>query len=394
VKTASLTLLLLAGLAAPAGAGPLADALKRHDTKDVDALRAQRAATPARCTLGAVYAQRHDLSRAALYLADCGDADLPAEIASDIARIDREVRKQLRDSDLAVIEVTTNPAALALVAETDALPGETFTTPATLYVKPGSYRVNAVRDGAVFTSFVKAEKRSRSVAIVETAHKQVVQPVPGTTKADFRDDFASETQQSGPPPDHKHTNMIRDKYLKGLQQQTAAVVANPDAIDDPLVAHDGFRSPRAYWLGVRLGAGMFDDGATSARAGVAVAAAARFTLAGDTFAAARLDWSRRGGDAVSSIDVLGASAGIGRTVVDTRALGLAVIAQLRGDLRLAGDRMTIPVSRAGITAAAGVELALPRSPFTAGLRFEQGLTTLVPGARDRAVLFELGVDWR
>ena len=50
--------------------------------------------------------------------------------------------------------------------------------------------------------------------------------------------------------------------------------------------------------------------------------------------------------------------------------------------------------RAGVTAAAGVELALPRSPFTAGLRFEQGLTTLVPGARDRAVLFELGVDWR
>jgi hypothetical protein len=54
----------------------------------------------------------------------------------------------------------------------------------------------------------------------------------------------------------------------------------------------------------------------------------------------------------------------------------------------------VPVSRTGATAAIGVELALPRTPFTAGLRFEQGLTMLIPGARDRAMLFELGVDWR
>ena len=47
-----------------------------------------------------------------------------------------------------------------------------------------------------------------------------------------------------------------------------------------------------------------------------------------------------------------------------------------------------------MTAAADLELAFPTTPLTAGFRFEQGLTELVPGYRDRAVLVELGVDWR
>nr|MBA2544139.1 hypothetical protein [Deltaproteobacteria bacterium] len=100
----------------------------------------------------------------------------------------------------------------------------------------------------------------------------------------------------------------------------------------------------------------------------------------------------------TSIDVVGASAGAGITILDKQTIAIAVLAQLRGDLRLASTRsmpMTdVPVSRTGAAAAVGVELALPRTPFTAGFRFEQGLTTLIPGARDRAVLFELGVDWR
>jgi hypothetical protein len=52
------------------------------------------------------------------------------------------------------------------------------------------------------------------------------------------------------------------------------------------------------------------------------------------------------------------------------------------------------VSRTGASAAAGIEVAFPTTPLTAGVRFEQGLTELVPGARDRALLLELGVDWR
>jgi len=50
------------------------------------------------------------------------------------------------------------------------------------------------------------------------------------------------------------------------------------------------------------------------------------------------------------------------------------------------------LARLGI--AAGAELALPRAPFTIGLRVEQGLTELAAGARDRAVLAEVGVDLR
>ncbi|MEO8699649.1 MAG: hypothetical protein ABI867_06375 [Kofleriaceae bacterium] len=380
----------LAALAGEAAAGPLADALARHGDRDVDSLRAQRADVGARCTLGAVYAKRNDLSRAALYLTDCGDAELPDEVAADVARIGREVQRKLRDSDLAVIEVTTNPAKLVLSAETDALPGETFTTPATLYVKPGSYTVNARQGGNVFTSAVTAEKRSRTVAIVETEPRRFTKVGPPATKtADFRNDIAEDTQTTGAPPDIKHKNMIRDKYLKGLEvQPTVATADNPNAIEDPLATHEAVRgAPRTYWLGVRLGGGMFDDGASAARAGISVAGAARFTLAGNTFLAGRLDYSRRGGDA--GIDVLGAGAGIGQTVIDTHAIGIALLAQLRGDLRLADA-----ANRAGLSVAAGVELALPRSPFSAGMRFEQGLTTIVPGARDRAVLFELGVDWR
>ncbi|CAN5707236.1 hypothetical protein BH11MYX3_BH11MYX3_39080 [soil metagenome] len=52
------------------------------------------------------------------------------------------------------------------------------------------------------------------------------------------------------------------------------------------------------------------------------------------------------------------------------------------------------VNRTGASAAASVEVAFPATPLTAGVRFEQGLTALVPGYRDRALLVELGVDWR
>ena len=40
---------------------------------------------------------------------------------------------------------------------------------------------------------------------------------------------------------------------------------------------------------------MFDDGAAAARAGIAVALAGRLRLTDAVFAAARADWSRRGG---------------------------------------------------------------------------------------------------
>ena len=99
--------------------------------------------------------------------------------------------------------------------------------------------------------------------------------------------------------------------------------------------------------------------------------------------------------AIDPVDAIGASAGLGATVAGTATgPGIALIAALRADLRLADRRAAAPVRRAGLGVAAGAELALPGTPFTVGLRVEQGLTELVAGARDRAVLAELGIDLR
>jgi len=374
-------------------AGPLADALARHADRDVTALRDRRGDVAARCTLGAVYAKRSDLTRAALYLRGCDDASLPDDIAPAIAKIDRELAKRLRDSDLAQIEVVTDGA---MTGRIDALPDDSFTTPATLFLRPGDYKVEATAGGIVVTNVIHAVKRSRGVVVLEgAAHPATTHKDP--KPIDFTEDPGASMQHVGQPKDVQHGNMMPIKYQRGM----GITEVEPDApgqIADPLarsqlVAH----APRTYWLGLRLGGGMFDDGAAAARVGVSVAGAIRYPLSGRTFLAGRLDWSRRGGT-TQGIDSLGASAGVGASVIDDRALGLALLAQVRGDLRLADSRtvdtMTLPVSRAGAAVAVGVELALPRTPFSAGLRFEQGLTQLVPGARDRAVLFELGIDLR
>lgn len=374
----------------------LADALARTSDKDVAALRTNLADPATRCTLGAVYAKRGDLSRAALYLVGCDEAELPTEIAASITRIERDTRKRLRDSDLAMIEVVSTPAGMT--ATIDALPGETFITPTTLYLSPGEYQVQAASDGLVLRNVVHAEKRSRGAVLLD-AGGHVVAPAtqPKQKTIDMSENGgAVEDGHTGPPPAVKHENMISEKYKLGIDAVASA--DHPGALEDPMAVREHRRRPRAYWLGVRIGGGMFDDGEAAARAGVATAATARFPLAGRTFLTGRLDWSRRGGERETAVDVVGFGAGAGATVVDTKAIGLAVLAQVRGDLRLASRAtmamVDVPVSRAGATVAAGLELALPRTPFTAGVRFEQGLTTLLPNVRDRALLFELGVDWR
>jgi hypothetical protein len=135
---------------------------------------------------------------------------------------------------------------------------------------------------------------------------------------------------------------------------------------------------------------MFDDSAAPARAGIELGLAGRYQLGRSVFAAARTDWSRRGGEAMPPIDAIGASAGLGTTVIGSASQpALALIGQLRGELRLSDH-----APRTGLGLAVSAELALPSTPFTVGLRLEQGLTDLVPGARDRALLAELGVDLR
>ena len=123
---------------------------------------------------------------------------------------------------------------------------------------------------------------------------------------------------------------------------------------------------------------MFDDGAAATSWRPSFAIAARFALAPRVFLAARVDWSRRGGSSDTGVDSIGASIGAGYTALTTRSLAVALIGQLRGDLRFADTRNMMAVSRAGGAVAAGIEVALAETPLTAGLRFEQGVTDSFP----------------
>ncbi|HLL24399.1 MAG TPA: hypothetical protein VK427_19845 [Kofleriaceae bacterium] len=370
-----LALASLAIAANAADAGVYADALAKADKPTIAALRAKPDDVAARCTLGAVYAKKQDLPRASLYLAGCTDAELPDEIRAPVAKAARDVARQLRESELSSIVITTKPEGVALRAELSAFPGDAFTTPATIWVKAGTYELVATDGTRTFKQSVSVGTFSRTAAMIETDAKHTV-TTPKDGKADFRDEGALDAHQQGSPPAVKRGSMMSKKYL--------GIVEGPAGnLEDPLAVREAPRAPRTLWLGLRVGGGMFDDGATDARAGAAIAATTRYTLAPRLLLAGRLDYSRRGG---SSVDVVGASAGAGV------ALGaLALFAQVRGDLRF-GD---VTAARTlGASAAFNVEVALPATPLTAGLRVEQGLTELVPGARDRAFLVEVGIDWR
>lgn len=366
----------------------LAAALGRHSEADIDALRAHRDEPSARCTLGAVYAQRGDLSRAQLYLNDCEHVELDDAIGPAIRKHVRETRKAVDARDMSVVEIVTRPAGVT--AEITALAGETFTTPASIWVAPGTYEVRASHEGTTLTYTVTTKRRERAIALLELPDAGRKPTAPTQHSVDFSDETATAPQHAGQPPDVKRPTLVPEKYRR---------TADPNAVpvlEDPLATRTTRRAPRTMWLGLRAGAGMFDDGDGSARIGAVLAANARFALDRRLFIAARLDWSRRGGaleTADATVDTLGMSAGIGATLVARRTIALAAIAQLRADLRFADERAMQPVSRAGASAAAALELAFPTTPITAALRVEHGLTPLAD-TRDRALLLELGVDLR
>jgi hypothetical protein len=381
----------LVAIATPVTAGTLAESIARPDAAAVKALRGQRADVAARCTLGVVYAKRNDLPRAALYLSGCDDATLPGDIAADVARTLREVRSKLEASQLSKIEVVTKPAGMQV--EFDALPGETFAAPMTVWAKAGRYELRGTLDGNTYKTIVVIGAHERGTGYLDASSAHKPPAAPKTQQADFSDENAVEKQTSGPPPDLEHPNMTPGKYRGEIAQ-----LVNENELADPLATRSIARPHRRDWLGFRLAGGMFDDGAASARAGIALAATARHALAGSVFLAGRLDYSRRGGGG-EPVDALAANAGAGITLLggrDRDRAALAALVQLRGELRLGSDThaMMDTVSRGGLGAAAGLELALPATPITAGLRIEQGLTPLAGDARDRAVLLELGVDLR
>ncbi|MBA3538647.1 MAG: hypothetical protein H0T79_03390, partial [Deltaproteobacteria bacterium] len=211
------------GFTAPVHAGPLADAIARHADKDVAALRAQLPGdATVRCTLGAVYAKRNDLSRAHLYLTDCDDATLPDDIAADVVKLLHETQKKTRASDLAVVELVSNPTGL--VVAFDGLPHETITTPATIWIKAGTYTARVTANGRILTNTVVAKEHSRTASIFEAAAAPLTSPTAG--KIDFTDEpggNATGEQHKGAPPNIKHPPLTPDKY-RGVTAASGPVI--------------------------------------------------------------------------------------------------------------------------------------------------------------------------
>ncbi len=325
-----------------------------------------------RCAKGADFAKRGDLTRALLYLDGCED-----EASTKLAR---DLKKKARDTDYAELSIVSDPGGVPF--ELDTVPGETFTTPSTVFLKPGTNTIKYKVSGQEFQKLAETKAYSRSAVLLDAVVKTPGPPKDG--KVSFEDENAAE-QETGPPPDIKRPSLMKDKY-RGVTGPAG------EQLDDPLAltAQHGAKP----WFGLRVGGGYYDDGATNAKLRPGVGVTARIPLVDHLFLSARIDWSRRGGTAGDEVDAAGLNVGAGYTLVANHAIALAAIVQLRGELRFADTRDTMSVSRGGAGAAAGFELAIGRTPLTAGLRGETGFTELVPGARDHALLLELGVDWR
>ena len=383
--------LLLVAVTRAAGAGPLGDAVSRGD---VAALRARLADPAARCALGAVYAKRGDLSRAALYLEKCDDAKLPDDVEPAVTRAISDTSKKLGDSNLAVLDVVTHPEGF--VAEIDALPGERFATPATLYIKPGSYEVRAAPDapaldakrGIVARVATEAHKRS---AIVLEGPKRAREAKAG--HADFDEGELGESHE-GPPPAVQHDPLMPKKYRRGVA--TDAEPKPEGWIDDPMEKEMMFSpEPPAHRTSLRAGAGAFTHGG-GGRAGIDIGVEHHAIVWGDAYPVelvARVDYSQHG-SASDAIHTLGAAAGIDKVIARPADHRLALALGLRGDLRLADTLDMVPLHRFGLDATAGADFALAQAPIVIGVRYELGLTPIVPGTREQAFLVEVGFELR
>ncbi len=379
-------LVAVLGIALPAAAGPLGDALSRHADADIAALRGQLADPTARCTLGAAYELRGDLPRAALYLDGCDAMTPDVEIAPAIARAAAEVQRKLRASELSALSIVTNPPGL--VVETDALPGERITTPATVWVKAGTYTVRAEQDGKIFESSVKIGARSRGSIVLEAPVVKTVAPKDGV--ANFNDE-PTDPPQSGPPPAVKHPSLLPCKY-DGCETHAGEQLADPLELErECLPPH-----PEAWRIGVRAGVDAADHDGGS-RIGPSFAAVTHVEAPWEDAEAThpfelelRVDWSQRGGND-AKFDAVGTSIGLDRVFAAPDAAWILAEFSIRGDTRF-GDVMGL--ERFGLSGSESIELALRKIPVVVATRFEYGITALMPGVREHAFIVELGVDWR
>lgn len=318
-------------------------------------------ADDARCKQGMELAKQGELPRAALHLDSCTD--------DDGIRVRNDVTHKLEATKLSHMTIISSPEGVA--GETDALPGERFTTPATIWARAGTYKVTV--GGQTVEKVL--EPHSRTTVIIN------VPPPPKAAKDGVVDFDEDPEKHEGPPPAVKHGSMMPKKYL-----QPSAPAG--EQIDDPFASRGGGGAHLAWRLGLRLTGGVADRSDASATASVGVAALAGRLLAGPVMLTSRLDWSHR------ELDTFGLDVGVAYVALERRSFVLSAGAALRGEVHVQSTLDMMDVNRAGIGAAAELDVAVLSLPLAFGLRVEQGFSELMPGTRSRAVLVELGYDWR
>lgn len=326
-----------------------------------------------RCDQGADFARKKDLPRAALYLEGC--------TSDEHTRLRADVTHKLDESKLSAITIVTTPEGM--VAETDAMPGERFPTPATVWTKAGEYTINVAPDAATLdagkgiTTRASIDPFSRRTVILNMPSKKATEPKAG--KVDFNDEPEEQSTHKGPPPAHKFDPILPDKYRKKRPGSGGPF------IDDPLAV--GGDSDIAWRLGARIGGGVaLRD--SSSLASVSVAAIAARSLAGPVALQTRLGWTRR------DVDSIALEVGIGVRLASTPALVITASAAARGDVRVQDTLRMEDVARVGLGASTSIELALLSMPLTFALRAEPAFTELTPGVRAHGLMLELGYDWR
>lgn len=355
------------------------------------AARVAAAAPPASsCQLGVRYAKQRDLPRAALHLEACDATGLGEAAAAEVERARRDVRARIEASELAKLAVVTTPAGL--VVEIDALPGERLITPATVWVRAGHHLVRVAHDAAGLVDHpvigaIDIKARSYGTIVLDAGKPPARAPRDGV--ADFNEDPPD--IDVAPPPDLEHKSLLPDKYGPrgpagpALVDPFSIVVARPAALP-------------AWRLGARVGGGSFGH-AGGGRVDLSIAALVRarapwsVTWPRPFELELRVDWSRRG----TATDALGTAAvalAIDKILFAPDAAWISVGAALRGELRGAAMLDGVAVNRAGLAAAGTVELALRSLPVAIGVRYEHGVTELLAGAREHAIVLELGADWR
>jgi hypothetical protein len=312
-----------------------------------------------RCAKGIELAkQPSELARAALYLDSCSD--------DDGIRVRNDVEHKLEATQLSHITITSLPDGVA--GETDAMPGETFTTPATIWAKAGTYKITVGGQTVEKT----LEPHSRTTVIIN------VPPPPKPSKNGVVSFEEEPEQHQGAPPAVKHGTMMPKRYLK-----PGAPAGEP--LDDPFALR-GPDANLAWRLGVRLTGGVEDSG--NAHASLGVAAVADRPLDGPFMLTTRLDYNHR------QLDAIAANVGLGYLAVQRPSYVLTVSAEARAEIRLQSTLDMMPVDRVGVGAAGGMAIALLDVPLVFGVRGELSASELLPGSRPRALLVEVGYDWR